>query len=323
VTLAGFAEMVKVAASTIVIVSVRVRANPPPVPVIVTVTGPSGAVAVAQNWRVNISGLPGTTVEVIVTPVGSPVALRVTAPVNPPLRVIVIVVEPHPPRGTVTFVGFAESEKLGAFTVSAIVAVRVIPPPVPVTMSVARPAVAVVEAARVSTVLFAVVDVGLKVPVTPAGNPATVNAMLFVNPPVRVMVIVSVPLAPRLIARLVGFAESEKSGALTVRLIVAVCESPPPVPVTVIEAGPAVAVLEAVKVNVLLVPVVEVGLKAAVTPLGNPLMVKATLGVKEFNRVTVIVLGAVAPLFTVTFCGLAESEKSGVGGGPPAGKSCD
>ena len=322
-TLAGFAEIVKVAASTMVIVIVRLRLNPPPVPVIVTVTGPSGAVAVAQNWSVNISGLPGTTVDVIVTPVGSPVALNVTAPVKPPLRVIVRVVEPHPPRGTVTFVGFTESEKLGAFTVSAMLAVRVSPPPVPLTTRAAGPVVAVLEAVRVSAVVFAVVDVGLKLAVTPAGKPATVNATLPVNPPVRAIVIVSVPLAPKLIARLVGLADSEKSGAFTVRLIVAVCVSPPPVPVTVIVAGPAAAVLEAEKVSVLLVPVVEVGLKAAVTPAGNPLIVKATLGVNPFSRFTVIVLGAVAPRFTVTFDGLAESEKSGVGGGPPLGKSCD
>ena len=166
--------------------------------------------------------MPGTTVEVIVTPVGSPVALSLTAPVKPPVRMIVMVVEPHPPRGTVTFVGFADSEKLGAFTVSAMLTVRVSPPPVPLTMSVAAPVVAVLEAVRVTTVLFAVVDVGLKLAVTPAGNPATVKATLLVNPPVRVMVMVSVPLAPRFIARLVGFAESEKSGAFTVRFIVVV-----------------------------------------------------------------------------------------------------
>ena len=44
---------------------------------------------------------------------------------------------------------------------------------------------------------------------------------------------------------------------------------PPPVPVTVTVAAPSVAVLDAVKVSVLLPPVVDDGLKLAVTPLGG------------------------------------------------------
>src|SRR6185369_7263467 len=97
--------------------------------------------------------------------------------------------------------------------------------------------------------------------------------------PVRAMVTLLVPLAPRLIVRLVGLDESVKfgvAGALTMRLIVVVRVSPPPVPVIVTVAGPVVAVLDAARVSVLLFPVVEAGLKAAVTPDGNPLAVRAT-----------------------------------------------
>ena len=149
------------------------------------------------------------------------------------------------------------------------------------------------------------------------------SRVLLVNPPVRAIVIVSVPLAPVLIARLAGLAESEKSGAFTVRLTVAVCVSPPPVPVTVTLAVPVAAVLEAVKVSALLVPVAGVGLNDAVTPLGKPLAVKATPVVNPFSLVTVMVLEALAPLLTVRFDGPADSAKSGAGGGAPVGKSCD
>jgi len=75
---------------------------------------------------------------------------------------------------------------------------------------------------------------------------------------------------------------------------VAVCVSEPLVPVTVTVAAPVAAVAEAVKVRVL-VPVVDVGLKLAVTPLGKPLALRATLPVKPLPGVTVTVLVAVPP----------------------------
>ena len=178
---------------------------------------------------------------------------------------------------------------------------RVNPPPTPVRVTVAGPVVAVLDAAKVRELAFPVVDVGLKDDVTPVGNPLALNATLPVNPPVRVIVIVAIPLAPRLTVRLVGLAVSEKSGvcgATTVRLIVVERVSPPPVPVMLTGNTPIVAVAEAVKVTVLLVPVVEAGLKPAVTPAGNPLALNATLPVKPPTRVIVIALFAVAPRVT-------------------------
>ena len=53
----------------------------------------------------------------------------------------------------------------------------------------------------------------------------------------------------------------------------------PEVPVTVIVTVPVVAVLLAVRVNVLVLAVLA-GLKDAVTPLGNPVADKLTLPVK-------------------------------------------
>src|SRR5262245_19477143 len=201
-----------------------------------------------------------------------------------------------------------------SFTVRLIDVVRVRPPPVPVTVTVAAPRVAVPEAVNVNTLLVPVAEAGLKLAVTPPGNPLALKATLPVKPPARVIVIVLVPLAPRLTVRLVGLADSEigsASGRFRVRLIAVVRVRLPPVPVTVTVAAPRVAVLEALKVSVLLVPVVDGGLKPAVTPLGNPLALKATLLVNPFRRAKVIALVPLAPRLTVRLVGLADSVKSG------------
>src|SRR5262245_55877900 len=200
-------------------------------------------------------------------------------------------------------------------TVRVIGVDRVRPPPVPLMVMVVEPKTAVPDAVKVTVLLVPVVEDGLKLAITPVGNPVALIATLLAKPPVRVIVIALVPLAPWLIVRLVGLVESEKSGvagAFTVRLIDVVRVKPPPVPVTITVAGPVAAVVEAARVRVVLVPVVEVGLKLAVTPLGRPLALKATLPVNPFKRVTVMVLVPLAPRLTVKLEGLDESEKSGL-----------
>src|SRR5215510_12495844 len=99
-----------------------------------------------------------------------------------------------------------------SFTVRLIDVVRVRPPPVPVTVTVAAPRVAVLEVVNVNTLLVPVAEAGLKLAVTPPGNPLALKATLPVKPPARVIVIVLVPLAPRLIVKLEGLGETEKSG---------------------------------------------------------------------------------------------------------------
>ena len=82
--------------------------------------------------------------------------------------------------------------------------------------------VGVLEALNVMIDELPVVDVGLKAAVTPVGNALVVNPTLLVNPLTRAMVIVLLPLAPRLIDTEVGLAEMVKSGGggwVTVRLI--------------------------------------------------------------------------------------------------------
>jgi hypothetical protein len=86
----------------------------------------------------------------------------------------------------------------------------------------------------------------------------------------------------------------------------------PDVPVIVTVDVPAAAVLLAASVNVL-VPVMLMGLKDAVTPLGRPVADKPTLPLKPFCGATVIVLVPLAPCAIVTLVGDAESEKFGGG----------
>jgi hypothetical protein len=74
-------------------------------------------------------------------------------------------------------------------------------------------------------------------------------------------------------------------------------------------AAPSVAVLEAVNVRVLVL-VVEAGLKAAVTPAGNPLALSATEPVNPPEGVTVIVLVPVDPRVTAAL--VADKVKLGV-----------
>ncbi len=93
-------------------------------------------------------------------------------------------------------------------------------------MTVTRefPVVAVLLAASVS-VLVPVVLVGLNVAVTPLGTPEADRPTLPVKPLSAATVMVLEPLAPCVTARLLGIAESLKSGmagAFTVRLTVVV-----------------------------------------------------------------------------------------------------
>ena len=126
-----------------------------------------------------------------------------------------------------------------AVTVSEIVAVWVNPPPVPVTVMVYVP-VAVVEAtARVAVDVpepGAAMDVGLKLTVTPVGWPLAVSAIAELKPPETAVVMVELPLLPCVTDTEVGEAAIVKAGTgaeVTVRETVAVCVSPPPVPVIV------------------------------------------------------------------------------------------
>jgi hypothetical protein len=159
-----------------------------------------------------------------------------------------------------------------------VVSVRL--PEVPVIVTVTGPpTVAVPEAVRVSTLVLAVVGLGLKLAVTPLGSPVAASVTPPVNPFAGVTVTVSLVLVvPCTMDNVPAVGESEKVGAaLTVSAIVVVSVSEPETPEMVTATGPpVVAVPEAVRVSTLDSVVVGLGLKLAVTPLGSPLAESVT-----------------------------------------------
>jgi hypothetical protein len=195
----------------------------------------------------------------------------------------------------------------------------VVDPDVPVIVTVAAPTVAVEEAVSVSvevTLPLAGGVTGLveNAAVTPLGNPVALNVVAESNPPVLVMVIVLVPLAPWVTVTEVGDAAMVKFGVaveFTVNARVVVAVRLPEVPVIVTVADSVVAVLLAVSVSTL-VPVVGFVPNAAVTPLGRPDAARVTLPVNPPTSVTVMVLVPLPPCVIVRLLGESERVKLGV-----------
>jgi hypothetical protein len=195
----------------------------------------------------------------------------------------------------------------------------VVEPDVPVMVTVAAPTVALAEAVSVSVevaLLFAAGVTGLveNAAVTPVGSPVALNVVAELKPPVLVMVIVLVPLAPWVTVTDVGEAAMVKFGvavALTVRATVVVAVRLPEVPVMVTVDVPVVAVLLAVSVSTL-VPVVGFVPNAAVTPLGRPDAASVTLPLNPPASVTVMVLVPLPPCVIDRLLGESESVKLGV-----------
>lgn len=189
-------------------------------------------------------------------------------------------------------------------------------PEVPVIVTVAVPTVAVEEAVSVKVEValpFAGGVTGLveNAAVTPLGRPLALSVVAESKPPVLVTVMVLVPLPPWVTVTEVGEAEMLKFGdadELTVSASVVVSVRLPEVPVMVTVAEPVVAVLLAVRV-IVLVEVVGLGLKEAVTPLGNPDALRVTLPENPPRSVTVIVLVPLLPCVMVRLLGESDSVK--------------
>ena len=169
----------------------------PEVPVMVTVAMPTVAVLLAVSVS-TLALVDDAGLNDAVTPLGRPVAVNDTLPVNPLTSATAMVSVPVLPCATDREAGEGVSVKLGVvrgLTVSAIVVVAVVLPEVPVMVTVAGPVVAVLLAVSAST-LALVEDAGLNDAVTPLGSPVAANDTLPVNPPVSVTVMVSVALLP-------------------------------------------------------------------------------------------------------------------------------
>lgn len=136
------------------------------------------------------------------------------------------------------------------------------------------------------SVLELLVGLGLNDALTPLRRPEAKNVTLPLKPFNGTMLIVAEPLAPRLMLRPVGEAASVKFGAaVTRRETVVELVRLPLTPLMVTVKVPGVA--EAFAVNVaMLVLVVLLGLKDAVTPAGSPEADKLTPALKPFCEVT-------------------------------------
>ena len=183
----------------------------PEVPVMVTVTVTGAAVVLAVSVNVLV---PVVLVGLndAVTPLGRPEADKLTLPLKPFCGVTVMVLVPLVPWVIAKLLGDAESIKFGTgtgFTVRETVVVFVKVPEMPVMVTVTVPVVAVLLAISVK-VLVPVVLVGLKEAVTPLGRPEADKLTLPLKPfcGVTVTVTVLVPLAPWVIVKLLGDAES-------------------------------------------------------------------------------------------------------------------
>jgi len=145
----------------------------------------------------------------------SPEADKLIAESNPPETIVVIVEVPELPLATLIVEGDALMVKLGLVpvTVRETVVVSVVLPEVPVTVMLYMPAT--VDAATVIVMVEVpapVIEVGLKLTVTPAGWPVADKEMVESKPPVTVLVIVEVPNLPRTTETEAGEAERLKPG---------------------------------------------------------------------------------------------------------------
>lgn len=169
----------------------------PEVPVTVIVKAP----VVAALLAVSVSTLElvdEVGLNAAVTPLGRPDAVNATLPVNPPMSVTAIVLVLLAP--CLTESEDADELRLKpvvtlALTVRAIVVLAVVLPEVPLMVTVEVPEVAVLLAAKVTT-LLPVVGFVPKVAVTPLGKPEAAKVTLPVKPFSGVTETVSVALLP-------------------------------------------------------------------------------------------------------------------------------
>jgi hypothetical protein len=239
-----------------------------------------------------------------------------------PFKAVVLIVEVlELPREMVRLVGLALMLKSAAatVTVSETPVVWVTPPPVAVTVIVYVP-VATVDPTVIVMVEDpepgAVIELGLKLSVTPAGCPEADKVMAELKPPVTLVVIVDCPELPCATETEPGDAERLKFGAVTVSETV-VNGVAPLFPVTVMVYVPA-GTVDATAMVMVEDPAPGAGiglvLKLTVTPVGWPEADKVMAELKPPLTVVVIVDCPELPCATETEPGDAEMLKLGAAG---------
>jgi len=177
--------------------SVVVLVRLPEIPVIVTVAVPVAAVPLAVRVKVLlVAVLVG--LNDAVTPLGRPVADKLTPPLKPFKGVTVIVLVPAPPCTMLKLLGDAASVKFGTgagLIVRNTVTVVSKLPEVPVTVMGKAPMAAVRVEVSVK-VLLAEVLLELNEALTPLGMPEADKLTFPVNPATPVTVILLVPFVP-------------------------------------------------------------------------------------------------------------------------------
>lgn len=141
-------------------------------------------------------------------PLGRPDAVKLTLALKLFAGVIVMVLAPLDPCVRLTLLGDAERVKFGAaFMVRLIAVVLFRLPDVPVIVTAAVPAAAVLLAENVSVLLVKVLF-GLKEAVTPLGTPDRDKLTFPEKEPIGVTEIVLLPLAPCRTVMLLGEADN-------------------------------------------------------------------------------------------------------------------
>jgi hypothetical protein len=171
------------------------------------------------------------------------------------------------------------------------------------------PAVAVLLAVKVTTLVPAVFGAANEA-VTPLGSPDADRLTVLLKPFCGMTVTIPVAVAPRGSPRLAGSSDRVKFGAVMVSPMVVALVSAPEAPFTIAVYVPGVTVLLALKVREVLAVVLD-GLKAAVTPLGNPDTAKLTLPLNPFEPATLMVLLPLPVRATVRLMGEEERLKLG------------
>jgi hypothetical protein len=258
------------------------------VPVTVTVVVPVAAVLAAENFTW-LEPLVGFVANTAVTPLGRPLAARVTLPLNPFAGVTVMVSATLLPCVTEREAVVGAIVKLGVtLTVRLMMVDAVSAPDFPVMVMVFVPVAAELPAVNVTT-LEPVAGFGANAAVTPLGRPLAARVTEPLNPFAPLIVIVSAVLLPCVVVIEGAVGAIVKLGAmLTVRSMEVVAVSVKKVPVMAIVDVPVAAVPAAVSVSTL-EPVVGLVAKLAVTPLGSPLAARVTPPVNPSTSVTVMV----------------------------------
>jgi hypothetical protein len=194
-TLAGVAESVNVAGAVMVSAMLAFAVNAPDVPVTVTVeipaVAPAPALIVTVLACVELAGL-----NVAVTPVGRPLAEKLTVPLKVPRGVTVMALAPLPPAVMPMLAGDAAIAKpLAALTVTLIVAVLRKLPDVPAIVIVEVPSAAELVAVSVRALAPAAL-VAPNDALTPAGKPDALSVTVPLKPFCAALVMLLVILLP-------------------------------------------------------------------------------------------------------------------------------